>query len=51
MQMQKSDRDMMIEWLMVCQGCTRDYWDHMTDELILLNYRENVLCDPSEVNA
>ncbi|MFX3616108.1 MAG: hypothetical protein ACE3JK_01080 [Sporolactobacillus sp.] len=39
----KEDREMMIDFLILSEGCTRKFWDRQSDKIIELNYRKSCL--------
>ncbi|WP_160168738.1 hypothetical protein [Sporolactobacillus terrae] len=41
----KAEREEMIDWLMIAQGCTREYWEKQSDKILKVNYRESCLTE------
>lgn len=44
----EEDRNMMIEYLMMTEGCARQYWERQPDNLIQKNYVECCLTESGE---
>lgn len=44
----KQDRTMMIEFLILAEGCTREFWESKSDKLIQKNYEECCLPEGGE---
>lgn len=35
----KQRREEMIAWLMINQGCSHEYWERQTDQVLQVNYK------------
>ncbi|SFG10040.1 hypothetical protein [Sporolactobacillus nakayamae] len=44
----KQDRTLMIDFLILAEGCTREFWEKQPDKLLQKNYEECCLSEGGE---
>ncbi|NEY20516.1 hypothetical protein G4D61_11170 [Bacillus ginsengihumi] len=41
--MPRVEREMMVEWLHICTGYSREFWDKCTDKQLEMEYKIHVI--------